>query len=125
MKQWDPTLEERRQQAAKAKQAQLEAARKKAPANDPNFAERQAARLKTSEARNARALDRKAQRAAETKRKEIVAAEEEAARVKAREAAHKAQEAEAAAAAARKAASDIERKKERDARYAARKARKK
>ena len=45
--------------------------------------------------------------------------------MKAREAAQKAHEAEAAAAAARKAAADIEHKKERDARYAARKARKK
>jgi hypothetical protein len=45
--------------------------------------------------------------------------------VKALEAAKKAQETEAAAAASRKAALELERKKERDARYAARKARKK
>ena len=65
----EPTLEERREQAAKAKQAQLEAARAKSPANDPKFAERQAARAKASEARDARALERKAQRAAEAKTK--------------------------------------------------------
>jgi hypothetical protein len=118
-------LEERRQQAAKARLAQLEAARKKLPANDPKFAERQAERVKAAEARETRALERKAQREAEAKRKEIAAAEEETARVKARKAAQEAQEAEAAAAAARKAAFDLERKKERDARYAARKARKK
>ncbi len=47
-----PTLEERRAMAAKAKQAQLEAARAKAPANDPQFAERQAARLAAAEARD-------------------------------------------------------------------------
>ena len=75
----EPTLEERREQAAKAKQAQLEAARAKLPANDPKFAERQAARVKTSEARDARAVERKAQRAAEAKRRELAAVEEEAA----------------------------------------------
>ena len=120
-----PSLAERREMAAKAKQAQLEAARAKAPANDPKFAERQAARWKVSEARDSRALDRKAQRSAEAKRKETAQAVEEAARVKAVAAAEQARATEAAAAAARAATSIIDRKAERDARYAARKARKK
>ena len=87
-----PTLEERRAMALKAKQAQLEAARKKAPANDPQFAERQAARLAAAEARDARIRDRKAERLAEAKRKEIAEAEAEAERVRALEAAKKAAE---------------------------------
>jgi hypothetical protein len=95
-------FEERRSTAAKAKQAQLEAARAKSPANDPNFAERQAARRMASEARDLRALERKAQRLAEAKRRETAAAENELARVRALEAAQLAREAEAAAAGARK-----------------------
>jgi len=55
--------------AAKAKQAQLEAARAKNPANDPQFAERQAARLAAAEARETRQKERKAERLAEAKRK--------------------------------------------------------
>jgi hypothetical protein len=120
-----PTLEERRIMAAKAKQAQLEAARAKAPANDPKFAERLEARRKVSEDRESRARDRKVQRVAEAKRKEAAQAEEALAKARALEAAKQAREAEAAQAAARKAASEIENKAKRDARYAARKARKK
>jgi hypothetical protein len=114
---------ERLSTAAKAKQATLEKFRARARADDPAVLERQAARLATSQARDAR----KAARVAETTRSEEEAirhAAEEAARkatVEAEEAARK------AAAEAEKAALEVtleaERKTARDARYAARKSR--
>jgi Family of unknown function (DUF6481) len=114
---------ERLSTAAKAKQATLEKFRARARADDPAVLERQAARLATSQARDAR----KAARVAETTRSEEEAirhAAEEAARkasVEAEEAARK------AAAEAKKAALEVtleaERKTARDARYAARKSR--
>jgi hypothetical protein len=114
---------ERLSTAAKAKQATLEKFRARARADDPAVLERQAARLATSQARDAR----KAARVAE-----ITRSEEEAIRHAAEEAARKATV--AAEEAARKAAAEAEmaalevtleaeRKTARDARYAARKAR--
>src|ERR1700691_5084402 len=46
-------------EAAKAKQAQLERARAKSPANDPEFAARQEARRQTELARTARQEERR------------------------------------------------------------------
>jgi Family of unknown function (DUF6481) len=109
--------------AAKAKQATLEKFRARARADDPAVLERQAARLATSQAREAR----KAARVAE-----ITRSEEEAIRHAAEEAARKAtvaaeEAARKAAAEAEKAALEVtleaERKTARDARYAARKSR--
>jgi hypothetical protein len=96
---------ERLSTAAKARQAALEKFRARPRADDPAVAERQAARLATSQARDAR----KAARALETAR-----LEEEAIRRTAEEAAEK---------AAREVTLEAERKAARDARYAARKAR--
>jgi hypothetical protein len=114
---------ERLSTAAKAKQATLEKFRARARADDPAVLERQAARLATSQARDAR----KAARAAE-----ITRSEEEAIRHAAEEAARKAtvaaeEAARKAAAEAEKAALEValeaERKTARDACYAARKSR--
>ena len=114
---------ERLSMAAKAKQAMLEKFRARARADDPAVLERQAARLATSQARDAR----KAARVAE-----ITRSEEEAIRHAAEEAARKAsveaeEAARKAAAEAEKAALEVtleaERKTARDARYAARKSR--
>jgi hypothetical protein len=114
---------ERLSTAAKAKQATLEKFRARARADDPAVLERQAARLATSQARDAR----KAARVAE-----ITRSEEEAIRHAAEEAARKAtvaaeEAARKAAAEAEKAALEVtleaERKTARDARYAARKSR--
>ena len=112
MKNHVPNFGDRLKAAAKAKQALLEKARAKAPANDPKFAERQAARREVSIAREARASERKAaELAAKIREAEEQAAEQEA------------REAEAAEQAAREIVLEAERKAARDARYAARKAR--
>jgi hypothetical protein len=114
---------ERLSTAAKARQAALEKFRARPRADDPAVVERQAARLATSQAREAR----KAARVAE-----ITRSEEEAIRHAAEEAARKAtvaaeEAARKAAAEAEKAALEVtleaERKTARDARYAARKSR--
>jgi len=108
MKHHEPNFGDRLKAAAKAKQALLEKARAKAPANDPKFAERQAARREVSIAREARVSERKAAKLAAKIRE---AAEQEA------------REAEAVEQAAREIVLEAERKAARDARYAARKAR--
>ncbi len=103
---------ERLSMGAKAKQAMLEKFRARPRADDPAVLEQQAARLATSQAREAR----KAARAAEITRLEeeaICHAVEEAARKVAVEAEKAAQE----------VTLEVERKAARDARYAARKAR--
>ena len=51
MRNREPTLAERRETAAKAKQALLERARAKAPSNDPGFAARQEERRAIAAAR--------------------------------------------------------------------------
>jgi Family of unknown function (DUF6481) len=103
---------ERLSTAAKARQATLEKFRARPRADDPAAVERQAARLATSHARDAR----KAARAAE-----IARLQEEAVRQAAEEVARK------ATAEVERAAQEVtleaERKAGRDARYAARKAR--
>jgi hypothetical protein len=121
----EPSLADRREMAAKARQAILEKARAKAAANDPGFAERQAARRAVSEARERRAAERKLEKAAAAERAEAARKAEEAARAAAAIAAKEAAAAAAAEAAARAAAAKIESKAARDARYAARKARNK
>jgi hypothetical protein len=99
--------------AAAAKQALLERFRAKPAAGDPAWVERQAALQAIADARDARAAERKA------------AKDAEAARVAAEQAARRAQEQTAAAEAkVRAAALETERKAARDAKYAARKARK-
>jgi hypothetical protein len=99
--------------AAAAKQALLERFKARPNVGDPAWVEQQAALKAISDARDARAAERRA------------AKEAELARIAAEEAAKRAQEQAAAAEAkARAAAAEAERKAARDARYAARKARK-
>jgi hypothetical protein len=138
-----PSWTERQSTAAKARQAQLEKARAKAPANDPEFAQRQTARRAAAEARDARTAERKAakvrqaedliaetaarERAAETERAHQIT---ESTRAMERELAEKAEraaarEVELAKQKERNLANESERKAARDLRYAARKARKK
>lgn len=115
---------DRLEAAAKAKQAQLERARAKSPQNDPDFAKRQAERKRQAEEREARILARAAEKAAQAKRDAERKALEEAARLQA----EKLAEAERLKArreeADRLVALAAEQKAARDARYAARKQRK-
>jgi len=118
------TFADRLETAAKAKQALLEKARQKDPTNDPEFAARQAARIEAARIREERETEKRNARLAEQAK---VKAEREA------EAARKAAEAQAEADRIRSgkrpvskpALSAAEQKALRDARYAARKARKK
>jgi hypothetical protein len=106
-------FDDRLSAAAAAKQALLERFRARPSADDPAEIARQEALKAVSDARDARAAERKA------------AKEAEAARVAAEQAARRAQDQAAAAEAkARAAADEAGRKAARDARYAARKARK-
>jgi hypothetical protein len=106
-------FDDRLSAAAAAKQALLERFRARPSPDDPAEIERQNALKAVSDARDARTAERKA------------AKEAEAARVAADQAARRAQEQAAASEAkARAAAQEAERKAARDARYAARKARK-
>lgn len=106
-------FDDRLSAAAAAKQALLERFRARPSPDDPAEIERQAALKAISDARDARAAERKA------------AKEAEAARVAAELAAKRKQEQIVAAEAkARAAAEEAARKAARDARYAARKARK-
>jgi Family of unknown function (DUF6481) len=112
----DDDFNERLSTAAKAKQALLEKFRARPKADDPAAAERNAARLAVSLARDARIAERKATREAEAVRLQAEAirqAAEDAARKVTAEAEQAAQE----------LALEAERKAARDARYAARKAR--
>jgi hypothetical protein len=106
-------FDDRLSAAAAAKQALLERFRARPSADDPAEIARQAALQAISDARDVRAAERKA------------AKEAEAARVAAELAARRVQDQIAAAEAkVRAAAAEAERKAARDARYAARKARK-
>ncbi len=98
--------------AAAAKQALLERFRARPAADDPAEIARQAALKAIADARDARAAERKAAKDAEIAR---LAAEEAARKVAAELAAKEAR--------ARAAAQEAERKAARDAKYAARKAR--
>lgn len=139
MKNRGDTFTDRLETQAKARQALLEKARQKDPANDPEFAARQQARIDAARAREERELERRIAKEEERERQRL---EREA------EAARKAEEARLAAEAAAKEAERIrrggrpisklgasstkppkpqltpeEQKAARDARYAARKAR--
>ncbi len=124
MRNHEPKFNDRLNAAAKAKRALLDKARANGPADDPDFAERQAARREVAIAREARAAERKAAKLAEKTRLAEEKAAEEAARAIALAAEREAREAEATEQAAREIALEAERKAARDVRYAARKARK-
>lgn len=110
-------LSERLNAARDAKQAMAAKFRQRPGPDDPAVAERRAARAAVSVARDARVAERQAQRIAESTR---VTAEREAIAAEQAE--------QETRAASEKAANDVkleaERKAARDARYAARKARK-
>lgn len=111
------TFGERLSTAAEAKKALLDKFRARPAADDPEVVARKEARRAVSDAREARAAQRKSDRAEREAR--------EAAERTARElAAQEQQTREAAETAEREAALEIDRKAQRDARYAARKARK-
>jgi hypothetical protein len=123
------TFADRLENAAKARQALLERARAKDKSNDPEFVARQEARAAAARAREERETER---RNAEIERRNAKRVEQEAARAKAaadREAEKVAQAALEAQSAKRSLREQIEllavQKATRDARYAARKARKK
>jgi hypothetical protein len=123
------TFADRLETAAKAKQALLDRARAKDPTKDPEFVARQEARVAAARAREERETER---RNAEIERRNAQRAEREAARAKAiadREAEKAAQAALEAQRAKSSLREQIEllavQKATRDARYAARKARKK
>ncbi|MBC8242128.1 MAG: hypothetical protein H8E30_16875 [Alphaproteobacteria bacterium] len=111
MKKHEPSLADRLGGAAQAKRAQIEKARAKTPENDPKYAEKQAARRAIAVAREARKAE--------------VQAAEEAVRALALIAEQEAREAAAIEEADREVALAAEAKAARDARYAARRARKK
>jgi hypothetical protein len=111
----DDTLLDRRDAAAKARQALLEKARANDPTRDPDFAARQAARAAANAEREKAATERRAAKDAALAEERRLAAEAKAA---------------AAAAAALEAEkkkpvpkTEAELKAARDARYAARKSR--
>ena len=104
---------ERREAAAKAKEAALQKFAERKAEDDPAAVARKAARLEAAKAREARAVERKAKEAEE----KVQRAAEKAAKLAGNEL-------EAAKAAERQAALAIEQKAARDARYAARKAKK-
>jgi hypothetical protein len=106
-------FDDRLSAAAAAKQALLERFRARPTAGDPAWVEQQAALKAISDARDIRIAERKAAKEAEAAR---VAAEQAAQRVR--------DQVAAAEAKARAVAQEAERKAIRDARYAARKARK-
>ncbi len=118
------TLSERLSTAANAKKALLDKFRARPAADDPDVVARGEARKAISEARETRTAEREAARAEEQAREAAERAREAAERVGRELAAQEQQAREAAETAEREAALEIERKAQRDARYAARKARK-
>jgi hypothetical protein len=119
----DNDFSERRAIASNAKKAMLERFRARPSEEDPAAIERKAARLATSQAREARVKAREAARRAETERLAVAlkAREEEAARLVLEQAEREA--VERRAEADRAVSLLAEQKAIRDSRYAARKAR--
>lgn len=126
---------DRQKSAAEAKKALLEKFKTRPAADDPIVMEREAQRREIIAAREAREAEREVRRKAEARERARLDAEQQAAlqarmeaEEKDREAAEIAEtkqlEREAAEAAELKALMEIEKKAERDARYAARKGRK-
>ncbi len=111
--------------AAKAKQAQLERARAKSPLNDPDFARRQAERKRQADEREARLAARAEEKAVEATRQAEQRVAREAARIEAEKLAEEVRLKARREEADRLVALAAEQKAARDARYAARKQRRK
>jgi len=118
---------DRQSAAANARKAQAEKflARPKYDPNDPAVIEREAKRRAINEARAIREVERQKQKEAAAAAEVVRLAADEAARQEALKAEAIAREAAHAEKLAAEAALEYERKLDRDARYAARKARKK
>lgn len=112
-------------QATKDRQAQLARALAKSPANDPDFAKRQAERADVKASREARAVQRQAAKLAEAEARLAKKLADDAAKIEAAQAAEAAHKEALRAAAERTEALAIEQKAVRDARYASRKSRQK
>ncbi|MEX2616273.1 MAG: DUF6481 family protein [Alphaproteobacteria bacterium] len=134
MKNFEPDFADRQTTAAKAKQALIRKAKAKNPANDPEYAKKQAERRalnisRAAEQRNrdterkARIAERNAAKLAEKTAKAEALAAEEAARVAALKAEQDAIEAEIAERERQEIELAAKQKAARDARYAARKSR--
>jgi hypothetical protein len=121
------SFQDRQTAAANARRAQAEKflAKTKYDPSDPVVVEREAKRRAVLEARERRAVERQAQKAAAEAELAVKLAAEQRAREEALKAEAIAREVAHAEKLAREAALEAERKLERDARYAARKARKK
>ena len=109
---------------AKARTAQLERARAKSPANDPEFAKRQAERKRIADEREARVAARAADKAAEMEREAARKAADALAKVEAERLEAEEREKAKRAEADKLVQLLAEQKANRDARYAARKAKK-
>jgi cell division protein FtsN len=116
-----PEFGDRLSAAASAKKAVLEKFKAKVNVSDPEFVKKQAERLAVAQARDARNAERQASKEARDAAERAEREAREAAELKARE---EREARERDEAVAWKAAVEEEKKKERDARYAARKARK-
>jgi hypothetical protein len=121
----EKTFNDKLEAAAKAKKAQLERARQKSPLNDPDFERRQAERKQQAQEREARIAARAAEKAAAAQREAERRAAEEAARLEAEKLAEEVRQKARREEADRLVALAAEQKAARDARYAARKQRRK
>jgi hypothetical protein len=117
------TFSERQEAAAKARATQLAKARAKDPRNDPEFAKRQAERVRLAQEREKREEDRKAAKAAEAARRAEEAVAAERAKLEEIKAAEEEAVRKAGEERAKLAKLLTDQKAARDARYAARKAR--
>jgi hypothetical protein len=120
----DKKFGERLSTAADAKKAMLDKFRARPPADDPSVVARQEARQAVSDARDARLAEQEIARAEEEAARQAQEAHAAAERDARELAEQERRSREAAEALEREAALEIERKAARDARYAARKARK-
>jgi len=123
MKRHEPGFADRLDASAQARRKQLEKAKAVAPTNDPEFAKRQAARREAAAAREARAAERRAAKEAEKARKAEEKVAREAERIRAEQAEQERLVTEEADRLAHAATLAAEQKAARDARYAARKKR--
>jgi len=112
-------------QATKDRQAQLARALAKSPANDPDFARRQAERADIKASRDARAAERQASKRAEAENRAAKKLADDAMKIEAALAAEAAHKEALRIATERTEALAIEQKAVRDARYASRKSRQK
>jgi len=120
----EKTFNDRLADQAKARAAQLERARAKSPQNDPEFAARQAERKRIADEREARLAARAAEKVEQTRLEAERRAAEAAAKIEAERLEAEEREKAKRAEADKLVQLLAEQKAARDARYAARKAKK-